>query len=170
MAELLKKPKAGEPKVVKPTREREMSKMSGIKLRDLIALAKERGLGWWIKTFPKTFGEFLEYITSKYDVDLDAEVKYKDEEHLIYAIIPAAAFRVKPPQHGLRESKEAVSEVINLLVPLSTGETKPGSIYSIIASQAAIRIPAGAFEEKTLNNRLCYAKYLDLNNIVVACQ
>jgi hypothetical protein len=144
--------------------------MSGIKLKDLIDLAKNRGLGWWIKTFPRTFGEFLEYIASKYEVDLDAEVKYRDEEHLIYAIIPATAFKIKPPINGIKESKEAVSEVVNLFVPLSVSETKPGPLYYLIAIQAAIRIPAGAFEEKTLNNRLCYAKYLDLNNIVVACQ
>ena len=147
-----------------------MSEMSRIKLKDLIDLAKNRGLGWWIKTFPRTFGEFLEYIANKYNVDLDAEVKYKDEEHIIYAVIPASAFRVKPSTSGLRESKEAVSEVINLLVPLSTGETRIGPLYLYIALQAAIRIPAGAFEEKTLNNRLCYSKYITSEAIAVVCQ
>jgi len=147
-----------------------MSKMSKIKLKDLVYLAKERGLGWWVKSFPKTFGEFLEYIVNKYGVDLDTEVKYRDEEHIIYAIIPASAFRVKPPTNGIKESKEAVAETVNLFVPLSMGETKIGPLYYLIAIQAAIRLPAGAFEEKTLNNRLCYAKYLDINNIVVACQ
>ena len=145
--------------------------MSGIKLRNLIYLARELGLGWYVKSFPRTFGEFLEYITSKYDVDLDVEVEYKDRERLIYAVIPASAFRVKPPQHGLRESKEAVAEAVNLLVPLSTtSERKLETIHYLFAALMSISIPAGAFEEKTLNNRLCYAKYIDLNNIVVACQ
>jgi hypothetical protein len=143
--------------------------MHEIKLKNLLYLAKEHGLGWWIKTFPKTFGEFLEYVVKKYDVDLDVDVKYKDEEHLIYAIIPASAFRVKPPIDGLKESGEAVSEAVNLLVPLSTPEKKLGLIHYLFAVKMAIGTPAGAFEEKTVNNRICYSKYITSEAIVVAC-
>jgi hypothetical protein len=129
-------------------------------------------LGWRICDFPWSFGEFLKYIVEKYDVDLDVEVEYKDSERFIYAVIPASAFRNKPPVAGLEKSVEAVADVLSLFIPLSQPHGQPhepGQLYSILASQLAVGLPAGAFERKIVHNRDCYAKYLDAEKIVVAC-
>jgi threonine synthase len=141
----------------------------GVKLKELIYLAKERGLGWYVKTFPRTFGEFLEYIAGKYDVDVEVEVEYRDKERLIYTLIPASAFRVKPPLR-LEESVKAMREAVALLIPASQEVKELSPVHYLFAMYMSIASPAGAFEERTLNNRLCYAKYLNADTVVVACQ
>lgn len=138
------------------------------KLKDLLDSATSNMcLGWWICDFPWAFGEFLKYIVEKYNADLDVEVEYEDRERLIYAIIPVTAFKVKPPMAGLEKGVEAVAKALSLFVDQPH---EPGLLYSTLASQLMIRLPAGAFERKVVHNRDCYAKYLDTNNIVVACR
>jgi hypothetical protein len=141
------------------------------KLEDLLKSATSNMcLGWLVCDFPQAFGKFLKYIVEKYSVDLNVEVEYKDSERFIYVVIPVSAFKVKPPME-LRRSAEATANALRLFVPLDEQvEWKPGLIYSTLAWAIAIRLPAGAFERKVVDNRDCYAKYLDANNIVVACR
>jgi len=142
-----------------------------VRVKELLCLA-ERGFGWYVKTFPKTYGEFLEYIITKYGVNEDAEViEYGDREHIIYAILPASAFRVKPEvSKEEREREELALEMLGgLLIPASQREVSDNPIVSLFVSKMRIGIPAGSFEEKTINNRLCYAKYITEDRIVLAC-
>ena len=140
------------------------------KLKDLLDSATSNMcLGWRICDFPWAFGEFLKYIVEKYNVDLNVEVEYKDSERFIYAIIPASAFKVKPPTAGLEKSVKAVADVLSLFIPLSQPH-RPGQLYSTLASQLVVALPAGAFERKIVHNRDCYAKYIDSEKVVVACR
>jgi len=146
--------------------------VSKVKVRELLYLAKELGFGWYIKTFPHTFAEFLEYIIEKYKVDEDSEiVEYKDSEHLIYAILPVSAFRVKPEvSKEEKEREELALEMIGgLLTPVSQKEVRDNPVVSLFVAKMRLSIPAGAFEEKTVNNRLCYSKYITSEAIAVAC-
>jgi hypothetical protein len=143
-----------------------------VKVRELLYLAKERGFGWYIKTFPYTYAEFLEYIMSKYQVDEDAEVlDYKDSEHLIYAILPVSAFKVKPEvSEEEREREELALEMIGgLLKPVSIPPSQSNPIISLFVYKMRLSIPAGSFEEKTVNNRICFAKYISQDKVGVAC-
>jgi hypothetical protein len=142
-----------------------------VRVKELLCLA-ERGFGWYVKTFPRTFYEFLNYVVNKYKVDEDAEVfDYKDREHIIYAILPVSAFRVKPEvSKEEREREELALEMLGgLLIPASQREVSDNPIVSLFISKMRIGIPAGSFEEKTINNRLCYAKYITEDRIVIAC-
>jgi hypothetical protein len=143
-----------------------------VKVKELLRLAREEGFGWYVKTFPVTFAEFLEYVIAKYGIDENAEViEYKDSEHLIYAILPVSAFKVKPetkPEEIEREQL-ALEEIGGLLKPVSKSSSQSNPVISLFVAKMRLSIPAGSFEEKTVNNRLCYAKYLTEDKIGVAC-
>jgi len=143
-----------------------------VRVKELLYLAKELGFGWYVKTFPHTYAEFLEYMIAKYGIDEDAEViEWKDREHLIYAIISVSAFKVKPEvsKEELEREQLALEMIGGLLAPASRRDVSDNPVVSLFVSKMRLSIPAGSFEEKTVNNRICYAKYIDSDKIGVAC-
>ena len=146
--------------------------VSNVKVKELLHLAKDLGFGWYVKTFPRTFAEFHEHIMTKYGVNEDAEVvEHEDSEHLIYAILPVSAFKVKPEvSREEREREKLALEMIrDLLKPVSNQSSQSNPIISLFVYKMRLSIPAGSFEEKTVNNRICYAKYISQDKIGVVC-
>jgi len=55
------------------------------------------------------------------------------------------------------------------LTPASQRVASDNPIISLFVAKMRLSIPAGSFEEKRVNNRICFAKYLTEDKIGVVC-